>query len=82
MQADKFCPRCGKQNTIILSDTLGEPFTLDNKPDLPRGDSLHAGIKFDEGQLLFSPCICGDCEEWFAIFGIAPDDYASYGDSH
>lgn len=59
MQSNKFCPRCGKQNTIILSDTLGMLFTLDNKPDIPRGDALHTDMQFDVGpELLLSPGIC------------------------
>lgn len=75
MQSTKFCPKCGGQNTILLSDTLGKPFTLDNQPSIPRGDSLHAAIKFHETGPLFSPGICEDCGAWFAIFGIPPDDY-------
>lgn len=83
MQSDKYCPRCGKQNTIILSDMLGTPFTLENKPGIPQRDSLYAGISFDKGpKLLFSPGICDDCGRWFAIFGIAPDDYESPGRKH
>ena len=74
MQSTKFCPKCGKQNTILLSDTLGEPFTLENRPSIPRGDALHAAIRYGPGPL-FSPGICDDCGAWFAIFGIPPDDY-------
>lgn len=77
MQSTKFCPKCGKQNTILLSDTLGKPFTLDNKPSVPRRDSLHAGIRYHGTGPLFSPGICDDCGAWFAIFGIPPDDYVS-----
>ena len=71
MQSSKFCPKCGKQNTIILSDNLGEPFTKKNKPSVPRGDALYAGINYDDAPpLLLSPGICDDCGEWFAIHGI------------
>ncbi len=81
MQSTKFCPKCGKQNTIILSDTLGKPFTLDNRPSIPRGDSLHAAIHFEETGPFFSPGICEDCGAWFAIFGIPPKDYVQSEDS-
>ena len=77
MQSKKFCPKCGKQNTIILSNNLGEPFTLENLPDIPQRDSLHAGIKYNTVTPLFSPGICEDCDAWFAIFGIPPDDYVT-----
>jgi hypothetical protein len=75
MQSAKFCPKCGKQNTIILSDVLGIPFTLENKPSIPRGDSLHAAIHLEETGPLFSPGICDECGARFAIFGIPPEDY-------
>jgi len=74
MQSTKFCPKCGKQNTIILSNNLGESFTLENRPSIPQRDSLHAGIKYDTKTPLFSPGICEDCDAWFAIFGLPPDD--------
>lgn len=31
----KYCPKCGKQNTMVLSDMEGEPFTLENKLGIP-----------------------------------------------
>jgi len=77
MQSSKYCPKCGKQNTILLSDNLGPPFTLENKPSIPRQDTLHAGIHYHETGPLFSPGICDDCGAWFAIFGVPPDDNAN-----
>lgn len=73
MQSSKYCPKCGKQNTIILSSNLGKPFTLENGPSLPNRDALHAGINYDGPSPLFSPGICDDCGSWFAIFGLPPD---------
>lgn len=71
----KYCPRCGKQNTMVLSNMEGAPFTLENNPSIPRGDALYAAIDESGPSVLFSPCYCLDCSGWFAVLGIAPDDY-------
>ena len=69
---NRYCPKCGKQNTMMLTDVEPDPFKLENKPSVPRGDALHAGISFSGPAPLFCPCICLDCDAWFAIFGWPP----------
>ncbi|HEV2192544.1 MAG TPA: hypothetical protein VGR54_02870 [Nitrosopumilaceae archaeon] len=70
----KYCPKCGKQNTMIFSDMEGEPFTLENQPSIPRGDYMHAGIDTSVTPL-FSTCLCFDCDTWFGVFGLPPKGY-------
>lgn len=70
----RYCPKCGQQNTMMLTDVEPEPFKLENKPSIPRGDALHAGISYSGPVPLFCPCICLDCNAWFAIFGLPPND--------
>jgi len=65
----KYCPKCGNQNTKVLSDVEWQPFTPENNPSIPRGDALYAGIDTSITPL-FIPCLCFDCSTLFAIFGL------------
>jgi len=74
MYSEKFCPKCGKQDNMRFADVEADPFKLENKPSLPRGDSLHAGISTLGPSPLFIPYLCSNCDTWFAIFGLPPKD--------
>lgn len=72
MMSRKFCAHCCKKNTIRLADVEPELFGLKNRPNIPRGDALHAGIRTSGNSPLFIPYLCEDCGKWFAIFGLPP----------
>jgi len=62
-----YCTKCGSQNTIRMSDSDGEPFVLEEKPNVVRGDARYAGAKSVD--LIYSLCMCNDCGNLFALVG-------------
>lgn len=75
MQTDKICPKCGRDDNMMMANKLGCLFTKKNLPGIPAADALHAGIVYNKITPSLIPFICGNkgCGIWFAIFSLSEE---------
>ena len=66
-----YCTRCGSQNTHQMSSAAGEPFTLEEKPNVVGAEAQYVVKHADP---IYTVCNCNDCGNLFALIGRDVDE--------